>query len=80
MMLERRGYDISVAHSADQAVEKARSERFDFGARYTPAPGKALSASYRYTRQFIDPTSGQNIELKQFDIAAQQRTQNEACG
>jgi signal transduction histidine kinase/CheY-like chemotaxis protein len=29
MMLERRGYDISVAHSADQAVQKARSEHFD---------------------------------------------------
>jgi two-component system CheB/CheR fusion protein len=29
MMLERRGYDISVAHSADQAVQKARSEDFD---------------------------------------------------
>jgi DNA-binding response OmpR family regulator len=29
MMLERRGYDISVAHSADQAAEKARSEHFD---------------------------------------------------
>jgi len=29
MMLERRGYDISVAYSADQAVEKARLEDFD---------------------------------------------------
>jgi CheY-like chemotaxis protein len=29
MMLERRGYDISVAHSADQAVQKAQSEHFD---------------------------------------------------
>ena len=29
MMLERRGYDISVAHSADQAAQKARSEHFD---------------------------------------------------
>jgi signal transduction histidine kinase/ActR/RegA family two-component response regulator len=29
LMLERRGYDISVAHSADQAVEKARQENFD---------------------------------------------------
>ncbi len=29
MMLERRGYDISVAHSADQAVQKASSEDFD---------------------------------------------------
>jgi signal transduction histidine kinase len=29
LMLERRGFDISVAHSADQAVEKARQENFD---------------------------------------------------
>jgi len=29
MMLERRGYDITVAHSADQAVEKARAQDFD---------------------------------------------------
>jgi signal transduction histidine kinase len=29
MMLERRGYDISVAYSANQAVEKARHEDFD---------------------------------------------------
>jgi signal transduction histidine kinase/ActR/RegA family two-component response regulator len=29
MMLERRGYQITVAHSADQAVEKARSADFD---------------------------------------------------
>ena len=29
MMLERRGYEISVAHSADQAVQKAGQENFD---------------------------------------------------
>ncbi|HYK23038.1 MAG TPA: ATP-binding protein [Candidatus Acidoferrum sp.] len=29
MMLERRGYEISVAYSADQASEKARQEDFD---------------------------------------------------
>jgi signal transduction histidine kinase len=29
MMLERRGYEITLAHSADQAVEKARLENFD---------------------------------------------------
>jgi signal transduction histidine kinase/CheY-like chemotaxis protein len=29
MMLERRGYDITVAHSADQALAKALSEDFD---------------------------------------------------
>jgi signal transduction histidine kinase/CheY-like chemotaxis protein len=28
-MLERRGYEITVAHSAEQAVEKMRSEDFD---------------------------------------------------
>src|SRR5205809_1727380 len=29
MILERRGYDITVAYSADQATEKARQENFD---------------------------------------------------
>ena len=29
MMLERRGYDITVAHSAGQAVEKTREANFD---------------------------------------------------
>ncbi len=29
MILERRGYDITVAHTADQAVEKARAQEFD---------------------------------------------------
>ncbi len=48
----------------------SRSERFDLGARYTPAAGRILSASYRYTRQFVDP-SGLNLELRQFDVAAQ---------
>ena len=29
MMLERRGYDITVAHSADQAMQEARANHFD---------------------------------------------------
>ena len=29
MMLERRGYDITVAYSADQALEQARGQEFD---------------------------------------------------
>jgi len=29
MILERRGYDITVAYTADQATEKARQENFD---------------------------------------------------
>jgi LPS-assembly protein len=44
-------------------------ERFNAGVRYTPAPGKALSAIWRYTRQF-DPGSGVE-EIKQIDVAGQ---------
>lgn len=29
MMLERRGYQITLAHSAEQALEKAHQEHFD---------------------------------------------------
>jgi CheY-like chemotaxis protein len=29
MMLERRGYEITLAHSAEQAVEKVRTQDFD---------------------------------------------------
>src|SRR5205823_4645166 len=29
MMLQRRGYDITVAHTADQALAKAEQEQFD---------------------------------------------------
>ena len=29
MLLERRGYQITLAHSADQAIEKAQAEKFD---------------------------------------------------
>jgi signal transduction histidine kinase/CheY-like chemotaxis protein len=29
MLLERRGYRITLAHSADQAIEKAQAEKFD---------------------------------------------------
>ncbi|CAN5370775.1 hypothetical protein BH20VER3_BH20VER3_09970 [soil metagenome] len=29
MLLERRGYRITLAHTADQAIEKAQSEKFD---------------------------------------------------
>jgi len=28
-MLQRRGYDITVAHNADQALQKAEAENFD---------------------------------------------------
>jgi len=28
-MLERRGYEVTIAHSAEQAVEKVRTQEFD---------------------------------------------------
>ena len=45
-------------------------ERLDAGIRYTPAPGKAFNATYRYARQEVDQV-GLLSELKQFDISAQ---------
>ncbi|MDR2244727.1 MAG: LPS-assembly protein LptD, partial [Burkholderiales bacterium] len=50
--------------------DTSRSERFNLGARWMPAPGKVLSGNWRYTRQYHDPEKGLT-ELKQFDIAAQ---------
>ncbi|MDR0246864.1 MAG: LPS-assembly protein LptD [Burkholderiales bacterium] len=50
--------------------DTSRSERFNLGVRWMPSPGKVLSGSWRYTRQYQDPEKGLT-ELKQFDIAAQ---------
>lgn len=60
----------SLAGLMQYNFDASKSERFDAGFRYTPAPGKALSASYRYTRQLTEPTAV-NTQLKQFDVAAQ---------
>ena len=45
-------------------------ERLDAGIRYTPAPGKAFNATYRYARQEVDQV-GLLTELKQFDLSTQ---------
>jgi len=45
-------------------------ERLDAGIRYTPAPGKAFNATYRYQRHEVDQV-GLLTELKQFDLSAQ---------
>jgi LPS-assembly protein len=50
--------------------DASQTERMDAGARYTPAPGRVLSASYRYSRQYFDPIGNQS-QLNQFDVAAQ---------
>jgi LPS-assembly protein len=48
----------------------SQTERFDFGLRYTPAPGKAFNASYRYSRLQVDQV-GLLSKLKQFDLSGQ---------
>ena len=45
-------------------------ERFNAGVRYTPAPGRALNATWRYTRQLVDPLGGIE-QIKQIDISGQ---------
>jgi LPS-assembly protein len=50
--------------------DASQIERLDAGIRYTPSPGKALNASYRYSRLQVDQV-GLLSELKQFDLAAQ---------
>lgn len=51
-------------------LDTGAAERFNVGARWTPEPGKAIAASYRYTGRLLDPT-GRVDSLKQFDIATQ---------
>jgi LPS-assembly protein len=48
----------------------SQTERLDLGFRYTPAPGKAFNASYRYARHQVDQV-GLLSELNQFDISTQ---------
>ena len=45
-------------------------ERYNIGARYTPSPGRALNATWRYTRALIDPT-GAIEQIKQIDLSGQ---------
>ena len=38
--------------------------------RYTPSPGRALNATWRYTRTLVDPT-GAIEQIKQIDLSGQ---------
>lgn len=60
----------SVAGLLQQNLDRGQNERFNLSVRYTPSPGSALSASYRFTRQLVNPT-GANEQIKQIDLAAQ---------
>ena len=54
----------------------SRVERFNAGARYSPGPGRAINATWRYTRELADPAGGleqikQIKQIKQIDVSAQ---------
>ncbi len=50
--------------------DQGDSERFNFGLRWSPEPGKVLAGSWRYTKQVIDAYKGLT-SVKQFDLAGQ---------
>jgi LPS-assembly protein len=51
-------------------LDSSNTERLNLGVRYTPAVGKVINASYRYTRNLADPAGGTS-SLKQFDVSTQ---------
>ena len=50
--------------------DASQIERLNAGVRYSPGPGRALNATWRYTRELVDPT-GATEEIKQIDISGQ---------
>src|SRR6185503_4773058 len=46
-------------------------ERLNLGVRYTPHPGSVLNATWRYTRNLLDPTTGVPEQIKQIDLSGQ---------
>ncbi|MEO9161116.1 MAG: LPS-assembly protein LptD [Casimicrobiaceae bacterium] len=45
-------------------------EQFNTGVRYTPSPGRVLNATWRYTRNLVDPT-GAIQQIKQIDLSGE---------
>jgi LPS-assembly protein len=60
----------SASGTLQYTINHPQTQLFDIGARWQPAPGKVLNASYRYIRQNIDPT-GNISQLKQVDFSGQ---------
>jgi CheY-like chemotaxis protein len=65
MMLERRGYDITVAHSADQAVEEARLQQFDLIISDIGLPDRS---GYELMRELQTISSLRGIALSGFGM------------
>jgi LPS-assembly protein len=60
----------SLAGLLQYNFDNADIERLNLGVRYTPSPGRALNATWRYTRTFLDPT-GAIDQIKQIDLSGQ---------
>ena len=65
MMLERRGYHITVAHSADQAVEKAQKEDFDLLISDIGLPDRS---GYELMRELHESKGMRGIALSGFGM------------
>jgi len=50
--------------------DASETERVNAGVRYTPGPGRAVNATYSYSRQYVDPIGAQS-PLNQWDLSAQ---------
>jgi len=61
---------VAIETSSGARLFEAHVERFNAGVRYTPSPGRALSATWRYTRELFDPGIGIE-QIKQIDLAGQ---------
>ena len=51
--------------------DQGQVERLNLGARYTPGAGRVLNATWRYTRNLPDPTTGLPEQIKQVDLSGQ---------
>lgn len=60
----------SIAGLVQQNLGTGTNERFNAAVRYTPAPGRVFSASYRFTRELVEP-GGAIQRLRQIDLATQ---------
>ncbi|MEO5765380.1 MAG: LPS-assembly protein LptD [Casimicrobiaceae bacterium] len=54
----------------DYNFDSSEVERFNAGVRYSPGPGRALNATWRYARELVDVSGGLQ-QIKQIDISGQ---------
>jgi LPS-assembly protein len=60
----------SIAGLVQQNLGTGTNERLNAAVRYTPEPGRVFSASYRFTRELVEP-GGAIQRLRQIDLATQ---------